>query len=51
MDDTPQDHSAIQPVLSQIDGYPLAEFDGKTKVTDWSKLPHFPAPKSARPSG
>jgi len=46
MDDTPEDHTAIQPVISQIDAYPLSSFDGKMKVTDWSKLPHFPAPKS-----
>src|SRR5215510_3462613 len=45
MDDTPEDHRAIQPVLSQINFYPLSEFDGKMKSTDWSKLPHFPAPK------
>jgi hypothetical protein len=48
MDDTPEDRTAIQPVLSQINFYPLSEFDGKTRTTDWSKLPHFPAPK---PSG
>ncbi len=47
MDDTPEDHAAIQPVLSQIVYYPLSEFDGKIKTKDWSKLPHFPAPKSA----
>ena len=47
MDDTQEDHQAIQSALSQINAYPLAEFDGKTKVTDWSKLPHFPAPKSS----
>jgi hypothetical protein len=47
MDDTPEDHKAIQPVLSQINFYPLSQFDGKMKVTDWSKLPHFPAPKSS----
>jgi len=29
MDDTPEDHAAIQPVLSQINFYPLSEFDGK----------------------
>jgi hypothetical protein len=46
MDDTPEDHRAIQPVLSQINFYPLSEFDGKMKITDWSRLPHFPAPKS-----
>src|SRR5271157_1664709 len=30
--DTPEDHAAIQPLLSQMDFYPLAEFDGKTKT-------------------
>ena len=44
MDDTAEDHAAIQPVLSQINFYPLSDFDGKMKTTDWSKLPHFPAP-------
>jgi len=48
MDDTTEDHAAIQPTLSQIDFYPLSQFDGKMKTKDWSKLPHFPAPK---PSG
>jgi hypothetical protein len=47
MDDTPQDHNAIQPVISQIDFYPLSQFDQKMKVTDWSKLPHFPAVESS----
>src|SRR5437899_7171277 len=45
MDDTTEDHAAIQPTLSQIDFYPLSQFDGKMKTKDWSKLPHFPAPK------
>ena len=48
MDDTPEDHVAVQPLLSQVDFYPLSRFDGKMKTMDWSKLPHFPAPK---PSG
>ena len=47
MDDTPEDHSAVQPVLSQINFYPLSQLDGKMKTTDWSKLPHFPAPPSS----
>jgi len=47
MDDTPEDHAAIQSVLRQINVYPLSEFDGKMKTTDWSKLPHFPAPPSS----
>jgi hypothetical protein len=46
MDDTAEDHAAIQPVLSQIVYYPLSEFDGKMKTKDWSKLPDLPAPKS-----
>ena len=41
-----EDHKAIQPVISQVVFYPLSEFDGKMKTKDWSKLPHFPAPKS-----
>jgi len=45
MDDTAEDHKVIQPVLSQIDSYPLSKFDGKMKTKDWSKLPHYPAPK------
>lgn len=47
MDDTPEDHKAIQPVLSQINFYPLSQFDGKMKTTDWSRIPHFPAPPSS----
>ena len=46
MDDTAEDHAAIQSVLSQVAFYPLSEFDGKRKTEAWSKLPHFPAPES-----
>jgi hypothetical protein len=46
MDDTAEDHAAIQSVLNQVVFYPLSEFDGKMKTKDWSKLPHFPAPES-----
>jgi hypothetical protein len=42
MDDTQEDHKAIQPLLSQVVYYPLSEFDGRMKTKDWSKLPHFP---------
>jgi hypothetical protein len=54
MDDTAEDHAAIQPVINQVVFYPLSEFDGKMKTKDWSKLPHFPAPSpvtKARRSG
>jgi hypothetical protein len=47
MDDTAEDHAAIQPVISQVVFYPPSEFDGKMKIKDWSKLPHIPAPKSS----
>jgi len=39
--DTPEDHKTVQPLLSQMDFYPLAQFDGKVKTHDWSKLPHY----------
>lgn len=43
MDDTPEDHAAIQSVISQVNFYPLSAFDGKMKIKDWSKLPTAPA--------
>jgi hypothetical protein len=46
MNDSPEDHQAIQPALSQIQFYPLSQFDGKMKTKDWSKLPTFPVPKA-----
>ncbi|GAS87070.1 hypothetical protein RMCB_1166 [Mycolicibacterium brisbanense] len=46
MDDTPEDRAAIQPVINQINIYPLSEFDGKTKTVEWAKLPNLPAPPS-----
>jgi len=49
MDDTPEDHAAVQPLLSQVVFYPLSRFDGQMKTMDWSKAPHFPAPKSRGP--
>lgn len=51
MDDTPQDRQAIQPLVSQVDMYPLSEFDGKVKQRDWSKVPNFPAPPPAPGGG
>ncbi|MCU4179867.1 DUF1254 domain-containing protein [Bosea sp. BH3] len=43
-DDTAQDKRAIQSVLPSIVMYPLAEFDGKEKTIDWTKLPAAPPP-------
>ncbi|MFF2554357.1 DUF1254 domain-containing protein [Nocardia sp. NPDC058058] len=44
MDATPEDHTAIQAVINQVNIYPLTEFDGKTKITDWSQTPALPGP-------
>jgi hypothetical protein len=38
-DDTSQDKRAIQGVLTGIVMYPLAEYDGRIKSMEWSKLP------------
>lgn len=45
LNDTDKDRAAIQPLLNQINAYPLTEFDGKMKNKDWSEVPSFPAPK------
>ncbi|MEV6278855.1 DUF1254 domain-containing protein [Nocardia sp. NPDC051832] len=46
MDATPEDHAAIQDPLSKVMIYPLSDFDGKQKTTDWSKLPTLPGAAS-----
>jgi hypothetical protein len=38
-EDPPQDNKAVQALIAGIDIYPLAEYDGKMKRRDWSKLP------------
>lgn len=47
-DDTAEDSKAVQPILTKIMFYPLSQFDGKMKTTDWSKLPHFPVPAGVK---
>jgi hypothetical protein len=51
MDDTAEDRKAIQPLISQIDAYPLSEFDGRMKTRDWTKVPDYPAPPPAAGGG
>ncbi len=46
MDDTDEDRRAIQPLINQVVGYPLAAFDGKMKTMDWKSAPVIPGPKS-----
>jgi hypothetical protein len=50
MDDTAEDRKAIQLLISQIDVYPLSEFDGTMKTRDWTNVPDYPAPP-AHPGG
>jgi hypothetical protein len=45
--DEPEDKKAVQEVLSQINIYPLSQFDGKMKVMDWGKIQQFPGTKGA----
>jgi hypothetical protein len=43
MDDTAEDRAAIQSVVNQIMVYPLNEFTGEMRSTDWTQAPSFPA--------
>jgi hypothetical protein len=45
--DTPEDTRAVESVVSDIDLYPLAKYDGKMKRHDWSKTPDIPQPGSS----
>lgn len=45
LNDTKEDRAALQPLVNQINAYPLTEFDGKMKIKDWNVVPSFPAPK------
>jgi len=47
MDDTDSDRAAIQPVINQIMMYPLSEYTGQLRSTDWTAAPVFPAAGSA----
>jgi hypothetical protein len=43
MDDTAEDRAAIQPVINQVMVYPLSEYTGQMRSTDWTAAPSFPA--------
>ena len=45
LDDTDEDRAAIKPLVNQINGYPLTEFDGQMKIKDWNDVPSFPTPE------
>ena len=43
MDDTDSDRAAVQDVINQVMLYPLDEYTGEPRTTDWSAAPAFPA--------
>jgi hypothetical protein len=43
VDDVPADHAAIQPLINQINAYPLSKFTGEMQIRDWTKLPVVPS--------
>lgn len=43
MDDTSDDRAAIQPLINQVMAYPLSEYTGAMRSTDWAAAPSFPA--------
>lgn len=45
--DDPADKEAVQPLINQINQYPLSEFDGKMKIVDWKKTKSTPPDNSA----
>lgn len=47
MDDTAADREAIQPLIDQIMLYPLTEYTGRIRTTDWRNIRVFPASTEA----
>lgn len=45
--DDPNDKKAIQPLINKIGVYPLKDFDGKVKITDWKKTKSTPPDPNA----
>jgi hypothetical protein len=45
--DSAEETKAVQPLINQVMFYPLSQFTGKMKTTDWSKLPKWPTPAGA----
>lgn len=46
LNDTDEDRAAIQSAINGIGIYPLTEFDGTMKTTDWANLPTLEGPPS-----
>ena len=42
-DDSVPDLKTVQRLISQLGLYPVAQFDGRMKTTDWRQVPVVPA--------
>lgn len=51
MDDTSDDRAAIRQVINGIDFYPLSDYDGTPRTTDWSQLPALSGPSAEAGDG
>lgn len=45
--DDPADKAAVQPLINQINQYPMSEYDGKMKIVDWKNTRTTPPDNSA----
>jgi hypothetical protein len=51
MNDTDEDRRAIQPLINQIDVYPVTHFNGTMKRRDWSRVANLPPASSSNGNG
>jgi len=47
MDDTKEDRKAVQPLIDKVMVYPLSEYNGEMKTTDWSNPKILPKPEQS----
>lgn len=47
MNDTAEERAAIQPLVDQVMAYPLTDYTGTARTTDWSAAPSYPAGDAA----
>ncbi len=50
-DTTRQDNRTVQDLIGRIDMYPVAQYDGREKRQDWSRLPSLKPPTADGDSG
>lgn len=47
IEDTPEDRAAVADLITQVNIYPLDEFDGAMHTYNWAEVPSFPVPDEA----